>query len=244
MTYEELIEEKTNSFSQVVQYIEKIINLTRQYPHLKYFCKETVQYNTSSKTESQFIEYQHTESMVDRVLFADRKHPLDIVKINEFNKTTDSSLENVNIIYGPSADEFTRSHHALALAVADTIYFRNGAYKPETEEGQKLLTHELTHVKQFKEKELIDTKSKKEKEAEAEYNESQKEYNPDEKIRWKIENTEYLFTRSEWRKIQLAVENDIQEWIENEKNYLTEEEYLKLLCNYKKWEGQGNRIWQ
>lgn len=244
MTYEELISQNNNSFSEVVQHIEKIIDLTTQFSHLKYFYKEKVQYNIATKTETSFIEYQHTESMVDRVLFADRKHPLDTVNINDFNKTTDSSLEEVNIIYGPAADEFTRSHHALALAVADTIYFRNGAYKPETEEGQKLIAHELTHVKQFKEKGLIDTKTKKEKEDEAEYNEKQKEYNPDEKIIYKIGNTEYSFTRSEWQRIKLAVENDIKEWLENERHILSEEEYLDLLCKYEKWEEQGNRIWQ
>ncbi|MEE0999379.1 MAG: DUF4157 domain-containing protein [Treponemataceae bacterium] len=26
------------------------------------------------------------------------------------------------------------------------IYFRNKAYKPETEEGRKILAHELTHI--------------------------------------------------------------------------------------------------
>ena len=33
------------------------------------------------------------------------------------------------------------------------IFFRNGAYRPETEEGRKILAHELTHVAQDKKRE-------------------------------------------------------------------------------------------
>lgn len=32
-----------------------------------------------------------------------------------------------------SADEYTRSFHVLALTIGSDIFFRNGAYKPETE---------------------------------------------------------------------------------------------------------------
>ena len=78
----------------------------------------------------------------------DREHQLDRVIVNGFNKKNDTDLESVKIIYGPGANEYTRSRHALALVVADRIYFRNGAYKPETEEGRKLLAHELTHIAQ------------------------------------------------------------------------------------------------
>ena len=78
----------------------------------------------------------------------------------------------------------TRQNHALALVVANTIYFRNGAYKPETEEGRKLLEHELTHVAQYAEKRMLRQTDRKELEAEAK--EVQQEYNPDPEIVIKI----------------------------------------------------------
>ena len=80
----------------------------------------------------------------------------------------------------------TRQNHALALVVANTIYFRNGAYKPETEEGRKLLAHELTHIAQNKDTEAYRNSTVEEKEAEAEAKEVQQEYNPDPEIVIKI----------------------------------------------------------
>lgn len=53
--------------------------------------------------------------MVERVLFRDRKHPVDRVIINDFNRRSGADLGEVKIVYGPAADEYTRSHHALAL---------------------------------------------------------------------------------------------------------------------------------
>ena len=38
---------------------------------------------------------------------------------------------------GPYADELARSLHTLALVLGTDIFFRNGAYRPETEEGRQ-----------------------------------------------------------------------------------------------------------
>ncbi len=64
--------------------------------------------------------------MVERVLFRDRKHPVDRVIINDFNRKSGADLGEVTIVYGPAADEYTRSHHALALVLGTDIFFRNG----------------------------------------------------------------------------------------------------------------------
>ena len=64
------------------------------------------------------------------------------------------------------ADEYARSFHALALVVGTDIYFRNGAYKLETEEERKTIAHELTHVAQHKNRPLADNRTKDELEAE------------------------------------------------------------------------------
>ncbi|MBO7317025.1 MAG: DUF4157 domain-containing protein [Paludibacteraceae bacterium] len=44
----------------------------------------------------------------------------------------------------------------------------NGAYRPETEEGRKILAHELTHVAQNKKREEYRGASREELEGEAE----------------------------------------------------------------------------
>ena len=67
---------------------------------------------------------------------------------------------------GMYADEYARSFHALALVVGTDIYFRNGAYKLETEEERKTIAHELTHVAQHKNRPLADNRTKDELEAE------------------------------------------------------------------------------
>ena len=121
--------------------------------------------------------------------------------LNDFNRKSGTDIETVKLEYGPSANEYTRSHHALAIAVANTIYFRNGAYKPETEEGKKLLAHELTHIAQNKEKEDYRNKSVDEKEKEAEIAEKNEEYKSDRLMMRKIKGKEYLFKESIWKMI-------------------------------------------
>ena len=99
-------------------------------------CQNIIYENyAEEKKETKFTTYQHTESVIERVLFRDRTHPVDSVIINDFNQKTGADLEEVKMIYGAGADEYTRSRHALAIVLGDKIYFRNGAYKPETEEG-------------------------------------------------------------------------------------------------------------
>ncbi|MCR4955041.1 MAG: DUF4157 domain-containing protein [Treponema sp.] len=110
------------------------------------------------KNESEFIEYKTQERTVQRFAEYDRQFPLDKTIINNLQK--EKRIEEATIHTGMSADEFTRSFHALALTIGSDIYFRNGAFKPETEEGQVLLTHELTHVAQNKDNQFTDNSTK------------------------------------------------------------------------------------
>ena len=130
------------------------------------------------------MEYQTSDRIVYRSWKYNRKHILDRVIINEFNRKNDTDIENVKIVYGPGSDEYTRNRHALALTIANAIYFRGGKYRPETEEGRALLAHELTHVAQYAEKRMLRQTDRKELEAEAK--EVQQEYNPDPEIVIKI----------------------------------------------------------
>ena len=227
---------KQNNFGNVCAGIYNLLLLAEKFPQLA----KCFEYPYEKK-ESNFIEYQHKEKTVERVLFRDRTHPVDTVILNDFNRKTGANIENAKLEYGPSADEYTRSHHALAIAVANTIYFRNGAYKPETEEGRKLLAHELTHIAQNKEKEDYRNKSIDDKEKEAEEIEKNEEYNPDKIITRKIGGKEYSLKESVWKKIDKQTLKTVEEKIDILRSSLSEEEYLELLTNYKKWEGA---IWQ
>ena len=92
----------------------------------------------------------------------DRHFKLDTVKIKQFSREHSKELDEATIHIGMSADEYVRSFNALALTIGRDIFFRNGAYKPETEEGRKLLAHELTHVSQNENKEDYRNAEKKE----------------------------------------------------------------------------------
>ena len=119
------------------------------------------------KQANEFMEYQRAITMVRRDPFKDRVFPLDTVEIQRFRTANNADIENATIHTGPAADEFVRSLNALAVTVAGDIYFRNGAYRPETEEGRMLLAHELTHIRQHDENRINKQTSEQELEDEA-----------------------------------------------------------------------------
>ena len=182
--------------------------------------------------------------MVERVLFRDRKHPVDRVIINDFNRRSGADLGEVKIVYGPAADEYTRSHHALALVLGTDIFFRNGAYRPETEEGRKILAHELTHVAQNKKREEYRGASREELEGEAEAAEKTAEDNGDPLITRRIGGREYKLRKSVWKVIDERTKEKLEEKIESLERVMPEEEYLKLLYKYRKWLEAGGGGWQ
>lgn len=58
------------------------------------------------------------------------------------------SLSDVKIHADSTADALARSVSARAFATGSDVYFAQGEYKPGTQDGDKLLAHELTHVVQ------------------------------------------------------------------------------------------------
>ena len=237
---EDVIQEE-NKFSEAYQAIVALTDIAKEMPNLQKFFMEV--YN-DPKRETKFADYQYRERAVDRVLFRDRKHPLDTVIINDFNQKTGSNLDEVKILYGSGADEYTRSRHALALAVADKIYFRHGAYKPETEEGRALIAHELTHIAQHKNKEDYKNASRTELEQEAEINELNEKYNPDPVISKKIGGTEYKFRKSVWKKIVSNAVRGLEQYIEWEEGRMPNGEYLELLLKYQEFMRADMREWE
>jgi len=120
------------------------------------------------KTDNPVTEAE--ESVADRVTLlqkftSDRTFPLETVTLKGFNQKHGQDIESATIHYGPGSDEMTRSMNSLALVLGNDIYFRSNKFNPSTEDGQKLLAHELTHVAQNERKE---TKGREELEWEAE----------------------------------------------------------------------------
>jgi hypothetical protein len=102
------------------------------------------------KDAQEFTEYQHPETVVHRDISNDRIFPLETVELHRFHRETGRDIDQpVHIHYGPNANEYARSFNALAFAIGFDIFFRSNAYQPESEAGQKLLFHEMTHVAQY-----------------------------------------------------------------------------------------------
>lgn len=59
-----------------------------------------------------------------------------------------SSLSSVRLHVDPEADRLAREVDALAFTAGDHIFFRAGAYAPDSREGLRLLAHEAAHTTQ------------------------------------------------------------------------------------------------
>ncbi|MDY6912510.1 MAG: DUF4157 domain-containing protein, partial [Chloroflexota bacterium] len=57
-------------------------------------------------------------------------------------------FNDVHIHTDTEADALSRQLNARAFTIGQDIFFRSGGYQPETEDGRKLLGHEMTHVVQ------------------------------------------------------------------------------------------------
>ena len=230
---------KQSSFGEVCTGLYNLIFLAENYPHMTDYFEYPYQ-----KKESGMTSYQHRETMVERVLFRDRKHPVDRVIINDFNRKSGADLGEVKIVYGPAADEYTRSHHALALVLGTDIFFRNGAYRPETEEGRKILAHELTHVAQSKKREEYRGASREELEREAEAAEKQVEDSEERCQEIVFKGKKYKVSERRYKQVMDEVKNRVEYVAEHNTQGLDEEEYLKFLIAYRDMERNGEMIWQ
>ena len=59
-----------------------------------------------------------------------------------------ADFRNVRIHTNNLSDQLNRSINAKAFTTGKDIFFRQGEYQPQSQSGQKLLAHELTHVVQ------------------------------------------------------------------------------------------------
>lgn len=191
--------------------------------------------NKNKLDELTNTQYILTEASIIRNYQNDRRFPLETVKLKSIELEHNENLKEATIHTGFYADEFARSLHALAFTVGTDIYFRNGAYKPESEEGRKLLAHELKHVSQYEENPSEYNKTKKELEEEAVNAEQKEVYEPDPLVNIDISGRKYNLRQSKIEKFNHLTEQELEEWIEQQKSTMSESDYLKLLIKYKEY---------
>jgi hypothetical protein len=99
----------------------------------------------------------------------DRVFQLDATLQAQFERLFAADLSGVRLHTGAYANAITHNAGADALALGKHIYFADGKYAPDTEEGLKLLTHELQHfIQQQDQKRLVYLEDREALEHEAE----------------------------------------------------------------------------
>jgi hypothetical protein len=198
----------------------------------------------AGRKENSYLNYSNRGQTINRIPDNDRMFPIENGILNEYKEKTNEEVNNAFLYMGDYADELTRSMNALALTVGYKIYFRNGAYRPESEEGRKTLAHELTHVKQFSKDLLAGQHEIKELEEEAVKTEQIAAYDPDPVLTIKESGLEFKMRKSKIPKLMAQLKNDIEDWVEHQKYIMEEEKYLRLLITYQEMEDRGEFIWQ
>jgi len=160
---------------------------------------------------------------------SNREFPLETVELQSYNLKHEKNVESAIIHTGYYANEFTRSMDTLAIATACGIFFRDNKFNTATEEGRKLLAHELTHMSQFENpgfEDIEELEREAEKEERIEINES----DPTEVV--EFNGITYYLRKSQQKKIVYMVADKVIKWIEEQKILTEEDEYLKLLIAF------------
>ena len=71
---------------------------------------------------------------------------LDATVRRQMERALGTDFRGVRVHTGAEADVLNRSLHARAFTSGRDIFFRQGAYNPESSAGRELIAHELTHV--------------------------------------------------------------------------------------------------
>lgn len=111
-------------------------------------CQECAQKKTSlqRKTSNQ-SEFNEVPSVVDEVLHSPGQ-PLDADTRSFIEPRLAHDFSQVRVHTDAKAAESARSVNALAYTVGRDVVFGSGQYSPTTDEGRRLMAHELTHVAQ------------------------------------------------------------------------------------------------
>jgi Domain of unknown function (DUF4157) len=76
--------------------------------------------------------------------------PLDTGLQRSIGQAMGADFSGVRVHTDTQADQLNRSIQAKAFTTGQDVFFRQGAYEPGSQGGQKLIAHELTHVVQQK----------------------------------------------------------------------------------------------
>lgn len=74
--------------------------------------------------------------------------PLDSTTRTYMEQRFGHDFDNVRVHTGGQADAAARQINSLAFTLGNDVVFREGQYAPHSNEGRRLLAHELTHVVQ------------------------------------------------------------------------------------------------
>jgi hypothetical protein len=185
------------------------------------------------RKDEQYTEHQSQDQMVERMYSADRIFPLESVEIQRFRKENDAlGIEDVTIHTGPYANEFTRSFNALAITIADDIFFRNSVFDTSSEEGRKTLAHELTHIKQYKDGQISGNISLKTLEEEAKTAEDEAATG---RVRYfvvPVGRKLLKIKESEIDEFVVKLADEIEESLKRQRDIFGGEKYLKVLIEY------------
>lgn len=187
------------------------------------------------KPDEGLTVYQNESRMVYRQNAEDRQFPLETVMLTAHNLNHDTDLSNAIVHTGPFADEFARSRNALAVTVAYHMFFRHGAYKPETEEGRKIIAHELTHIAQYEEGRITKTASLESLEQEAALGELYEEYDDDPLEEVEIGGEIFYLRPSEHAEVVADAVRMSKQWLREQKDILDTKEYHRLLSKFTEW---------
>jgi hypothetical protein len=87
-----------------------------------------------------------TEARIERA--RGTGHPLDGSVQTKLGAAFGQDFSGVRVHDSPEADTLNRDLGARAFTTGQDVFFRSEEYRPQTDEGQTLIAHELTHVVQ------------------------------------------------------------------------------------------------
>jgi hypothetical protein len=116
------------------------------YQHAQLGANDLPTRNVASKPS--LNEATSTPSRVDELLSTNEGQPLDDSTRAFMEPRFGHDFSRIRIHTDQRATDSTRSVNALAYTVGQHVVFGDRQYAPETNQGKKLLAHELTHVVQ------------------------------------------------------------------------------------------------
>jgi hypothetical protein len=73
-------------------------------------------------------------------------HPLDAGLQQSMGQAMGADFSKVRVHSDATSNQLNQSIHARAFTTGQDVFFKRGAYDPNSKGGQKLIAHELTHV--------------------------------------------------------------------------------------------------